>query len=425
MAKTVYLKIINKCNHKHPVYDEPIIAFLYDYSSKKISYFNFLHQDVEINSTWDKFKNKIKNYKIFVINKKKYKYLLEDLELNDVNSIQFCNEGNTFESEWSNPLMLNDFINDHNLAIPFVKHQSDFENELDSFAREIKSSKYDVYSFKFFNNLLSDTLYEIEKNGIKLNLEEFEKFYPDKKYENYAYTQYNIYNPTGRPSNNFDGINYVALNKDNGCRKSFISRYDNGYYLMVDFTGFHPYIVSSLINYKVPDEETIYEHLAKKYYNIVNVTSDDISKAKKLTMVNLYGDIKKDYLKIEFFKKTDELKNKYWETFLRKGYVESPIYKRKITNHHIKDANKNKLFSYIIQATETEYGINSLDRCIKFAGDKKIKPILYVYDSVVFDVDKSVEKQDILDLIDIFKSNRFKVKAYAGKNYDDLVCIIN
>ena len=84
------------------------------------------------------------------------------------------------------------------------------------------------------------------------------------------------------------------------------------------------------------------------------------------------------------------------------------------------DANKNKLFAYIIQAAETEYGIDSLSKCLKFVSNKKIVPILYVYDSIVFDIHNDVDRQDILDLIEIFKNKRFKVKTYLGNNYNDL-----
>jgi hypothetical protein len=137
-------------------------------------------------------------------------------------------------------------------------------------------------------------------------------------------------------------------------------------------------------------------------------------------MVNLYGQISDVYINIDYFKKTEELKDKYWNTFEKKGFVTTPIYKRKITNKHILGANKNKLFAYIIQAAETEYGIDSLSKCIKFVSNKKIVPILYVYDSIVFDIHNDVDKQDVADLIEIFKNKRFKVKTYTGNNYNDL-----
>ena len=136
-------------------------------------------------------------------------------------------------------------------------------------------------------------------------------------------------------------------------------------------------------------------------------------------MVNLYGQINEQYLNIEYFKKIEELKNVYWTKFEKHGYVTTPIYKRKITNKHISDPNKNKLFAYIIQAAETEYGMDRLQACLKFTKGKQILPVLYNYDAILFDVG-NVDESDISDLIEIIKNKRFKVKVYKGNNYNDL-----
>jgi hypothetical protein len=261
----------------------------------------------------------------------------------------------------------------------------------------------------------------VEKNGLKVDIETFNNHFDGKVYNGYVYTNYYIYNPTGRPSNRFDRINYAALHKKGGSRSSFVSRFgSDGYLWMVDFTGFHPYIVSYLVDYKVPDNETIYEHLAKYYYNIDVISPELLASAKKLTMFNLYGQINESYLNIPYFVKAEEFKNKYWVQFINNGYVETPVYKRKITNKHIVDPNKNKLFAYIIQAAETEFAINSLNSSLKFISDKQIIPILYMYDSILFDVHNSVNKDVLEDLTDIIKNKMFKVKVYKGNNYNDL-----
>ncbi len=139
-------------------------------------------------------------------------------------------------------------------------------------------------------------------------------------------------------------------------------------------------------------------------------------------MVNLYGQIAKQYCDIPYFAAVEKLKDEYWQKFESRGYVTTPIYKRKISNKHIVDANKNKLFAYIIQATETEYGIDRLNACLKYVSGKEILPILYNYDAILFDVG-NVEQSEINDLIEIIKNKRFKVKVYKGKNYNDLVLV--
>ena len=65
--------------------------------------------------------------------------------------------------------------------------------------------------------------------------------------ETKVYTQYNLKTLTTRPSNRFGGVNYVALNKDNGSRKSFIPKNDG--FIEIDITAYHPTITGHLINY--------------------------------------------------------------------------------------------------------------------------------------------------------------------------------
>lgn len=426
MAEKIYLKLITKNNNKHPKCDDIIAAFYYHFELDKFCYVNFKHGDLPVESTFESFSSwlKQKQYKVYVNNKKWYKYWISG-ELVDINIFGFIKNNEIIENKPEvcdvyMSMRLGD-VNDYNLVIPYVTHQSKFNKEVS----EIKSlfEKNDQsYCFKFFNNIVTDTLYEVEKNGLKVDESTFNQHFDARTYDGYVYTDYHIYNPTGRPSNCYDGVNYAALKKDDGSRASFVSRYDNGYLIMVDFTGFHPYLVANLVGYTVPEEETIYEHLAKKYYNIDVVDEEVLKKSKKLTMFNLYGEISKQYLNIDFFKKVELLKNEYWKSFLEHGYVKTPIYKRKITNKHVLDPNKNKLFAYLIQAMETEHGMDRLSACIKYVKNKNILPILYSYDAILFDVG-NVHQSDIDDLINIIKNKKFKVKVYKGENYNNLVQI--
>jgi len=428
-SSKLYLKLItrdNNChNNCHNKCGDVVAAFIYDFGTEKKHYYNFSHPDLSFDSTFEELKSELENhnYSVYVKNKKTYKYWI-NCNLIDANLFGFIENNEILDevSSVSKDHLQSSYHNvkDFNIIVPFVIHQECFDLEVQQISH-LCEKQTDTYCFKFFNDVITNTLYEVEKNGVKINDSIFKQHFKARTYDGYVYTNYNIYNPTGRPSNSYDGVNYVALKKDDGCRTSFVSRYGtDGYLMMIDFTGFHPYIVANLVDYKVPEEETIYEHLAKQYYNTDCVTSELISKAKKLTMVNLYGQINELYLNIEYFKATEEIKNKYWNSFEKKGFVTTPIYKRKITDKHILGANKNKLFSYIIQAAETEYGIDSLSKCIKFVSNKKIVPILYVYDSIVFDIHNDVDRQDVIDLIEIFKNKRFKVKTYVGNNYNDL-----
>ena len=41
-------------------------------------------------------------------------------------------------------------------------------------------------------------------------------------------------------SNNFGGVNYFALNKDDGSRDRFISRFEGGKLVQFDYDAYHP-----------------------------------------------------------------------------------------------------------------------------------------------------------------------------------------
>ena len=63
----------------------------------------------------------------------------------------------------------------------------------------------------------------------------------------YIYTQYNFKTLTGRPSNKFKGVNYAALNKENGQRECFIPRNDN--FIEFDIGAYHPTLLAKLVGY--------------------------------------------------------------------------------------------------------------------------------------------------------------------------------
>ena len=49
------------------------------------------------------------------------------------------------------------------------------------------------------------------------------------------WTQYHPFTTTSRPSNNFGGVNYAALNKDDGSRDRFVSRFEGGKLVQFDY----------------------------------------------------------------------------------------------------------------------------------------------------------------------------------------------
>ena len=276
-----------------------------------------------------------------------------------------------------------------NDLIPIWKHYEQFEDWKKLFV-DSKISK--------FSQLYPKSLGWVEKNGLYTNM-------------GYEYTRYNPLTITSRPSNTFKGTNYAALKKDDGVRSRFISRFENGKLCQLDFDGYHIRLISKLIGIDIPLDKKAHEWLANQY-------GKDISQAKAITFRQLYGGVEDEYYHIPFFKKTSDYINSLWLDFLRNREVVTPILQRKIKFDE--SLNKNKLFNYVLQALETERNILILDKLSKIGLNQKSIPILYTYDSILFDVDEGEDKY-IREVKKIMEKDGFPTQLEIGKDYDNMV----
>ena len=276
-----------------------------------------------------------------------------------------------------------------NDLIPIWKHYEQFEDWKKLFV-DSKISK--------FSQLYPKSLGWVEKNGLYTNM-------------GYEYTRYNPLTITSRPSNTFKGTNYAALKKDDGVRSRFISRFENGKLCQLDFDGYHIRLISKLIGIDIPLDKKAHEWLANQY-------GKDISQAKAITFRQLYGGVEDEYYHIPFFKKTSDYINSLWLDFLRNREVVTPILQRKIKFDE--NLNKNKLFNYVLQALETERNILILDKLSKIDLNQKSIPVLYTYDSILFDVDEGEDKY-IREVKKIMEKDGFPTQLEIGKDYDNMV----
>ncbi len=118
-----------------------------------------------------------------------------------------------------------------------------------------------------FKDLTIKCFFYIESQGIYINQSVFDTYY--EKYEtsrnihyNTIYTQYNLDTTTSRPSNTFNGINFLAIPKNNGTRKSFIPK--NSKFVEIDISAYHPALAATLVNFDFGDSD-IHNAFAKMY----------------------------------------------------------------------------------------------------------------------------------------------------------------
>ena len=298
---------------------------------------------------------------------------------------------------------------DINKIIPLVKHYEVCENIYNLLESTLKLPKPEYV--KFYNKG-SLAFLGIEKNGIRVKTERFNKYY-ELNNDLYSlnndiiYTHYNLNTTTRRPSNTFNGINFAALNKDNHSRSSFIPK--NNEFIEIDISAYHPTLAGRLIDYTFDDPD-IHNHFAKIY-------GVSYSEAKELTFKQLYGGIFKEYQHLEFFQKIHSYITKQWELFNEQGYIEAPISKYRFEKDKLEDMNPQKLFNYILQNLETSINIQILLKIHKILVGKKTQIVLYTYDSFLLDWDD--EEEDVLEQIkNIFTEMKLLIKINKGYNYD-------
>jgi hypothetical protein len=248
-------------------------------------------------------------------------------------------------------------------------------------------------------------LSDIERYGVRVDTKKFIDRWPDgskQLKEDIIYTEYNPYTITSRPSNRHGGINFSALNKNDGTREVFIPR-DGKLYLQFDYDAYHVRIIGKIVGYDLPTTST-HQWLADQY----GCSYED---SKGRTFRILYGGVSEEDKKIPFFKKVDEFIQTSWEATQKTGIIQTP--KRRIPLLWVEQPNGQKVFNYLLQSMETEFNIEAM---------KKLKendlplPILYTYDSFLFEFDDS-EVDTIKGVKSVLESFGFPVHVDWGKDY--------
>ena len=275
---------------------------------------------------------------------------------------------------------------------------------------EVLEGIVDEWDINDTNLWVDDTmipiLSDIERKGIQVDRGKFFDRWPDNRkslWFSHTFTEYNPYTITSRPSNRHLGINYGALNKTDGSRDVFVPK-KGKLFLQFDYDAYHVRIIGKLIKYKLPDT-SVHQWLADQY-------GCDYGESKGRTFRILYGGVSDEDRKIPFFDKVDKFIYKMQEESIRNGYLQTQK-GRKIPLEWIENPNSQKFFNYILQATETEFNIEVMN---KLKTLQLPLPILYTYDSFLFEFDET-EVETIKLVKSVLESYGFPVKADWGSDY--------
>jgi hypothetical protein len=143
--------------------------------------------------------------------------------------------------------------------------------------------------------------------------------------------------------------------------------------------------------------------------------------SKAITFRQLYGGVQSEYLHIPLFSKVSHKIDKMWMEFNRRGYVTTPL-GRKLSKSNLNDMNANKLFNYMLQATETELNMKILSKVMEFLKDKRSKMVLYTYDSYLLDI-HSDDFNSLQNLKILIEGNGFPTKIEIGDRYSEMKSI--
>ena len=307
---------------------------------------------------------------------------------------------------------------------PFISHylRMGVRNNLGKIAPLMKWNEYlksfvDKFNLptpskSWIDNTMIPLLSQIERYGVGVDGKKFIDRYPNATKHlsnNTLYTEYNPYTITSRPSNRFGGINFSALNKKDGTREVFIPK-PNHIFLQMDYDAYHPRIIGKLIDYKLPDT-SVHQWLADQY-------GVDYGESKGITFQLLYGGIPEEFDSIPYYKKVREYIDEMWSNASKKGYVST--HNRNIPLSSIEGLNPQKVFNYLLQATETELNMDTMKKVLKFIEQTDIELSLYTYDSFLFSYPLDTPKEHALKLKQIVESNGFPINATWGTDYSKL-----
>lgn len=264
----------------------------------------------------------------------------------------------------------------------------------------------------WMNNDVIPLLSDIERFGVRVDEKKFIDRWPQATKhlkDTTLYTEYNPYTITSRPSNRYGGINFSALNKKDGTRDVFVPK-ENSIFLQMDYDAYHPRIIGKLIDYELP-KTSVHQWLADQY----GVPYDE---SKGITFQLLYGGIPEEFDEIPYYKGVREFIEKLWSKSTEVGYLQTQH--RRIPLSSIEGVNPQKLFNYLLQATETELNMGIMKKVVEFIKQTKIELTLYTYDSFLFSYPLDTPKEDAKKLKEIIESFGFPIKADWGTDYGKL-----
>lgn len=408
-----FVKLIANNDHYHPVVSRPCLVY---YNDGCKGYILCAQHSESFSVSFQKIREFVESHeRVYVLDKKFHSYFFDHSVLIDLN-YSFLEEGSEVPKYDCDPLAKKDYYHKFatderiNEIVPISKHYESAECLYDIVKDRMGLEK----DFRFYDDL-SEAYRYVESQGIGVTsyYNEYFSVKTPKFFEkdSVAYSSYNLYNFTARPTNSFNGINFLAIPKTKEARSFLVPKRD--FFVEFDFDGYHIRLIANLIGVKL-SKEPVHEQLGRMYFSKDTLTKEEYDQSKTITFKQLYGGVEEEYQRIEFFQKMEEYANTQYEIYKIQGYYQLPsgrVLKRD------RQITKLKLFNYVIQNYETVNNVSVIKAIRDCLKGKSSQLVLVTYDAFLIDFDVKDGKQTLLNVKEIMESNDMIVKHKHSKTY--------
>lgn len=359
---------------------------------------------------------------LFCLNKKEIFYHLPLKQIKDINLIYTLE--NFERIELPDPPTATTWLyrrlGDHrcmNIFVPLVKLYQNSNSIFNKVKNVIKNFN-ESPEFSFYNDDATSILFLIEKEGVRVNEPEVIKLYNIESpslniQDGIAYTYFNMYNNTSRPTNSFNHINFSAIPHKPEYRENFLPRNDK--FLEFDFDGYHLRLLGDLLGYNFT-RESAHLQLGKEYFKKDELSEQEYSTTKQINFSSIYGNPPDEYKHTPFISKLEEYTKEIWEEYSKNGFIRDRI-SGKVFSTKLKEMYPKKLLNYTIQSLETSNNLKTLKNILNLLKDKKSKVVMYTYDAFLIDYSETDGEGLINDVKQIMEQEgKFPSNVKISKN---------
>jgi len=409
-----FVNLITNSDSYHPTLSKPSLVY---YNNGKKGYVLCVSHSESFSIDFERIKQFVELHeRVYVLDKKFHSYFFDHSTLIDVNFtvLDRTNEAPKFDCDtltkrgFYSSFGLEERVNE---IVPISKHYESSECVYD-----LVRQFFGLESNLEFYDELSEAYRYVESRGIKFS-SKYCRFFgigaPNFFETNeVVYSSYNLYNLTGRPTNAFNGFNFLSIPKTEEARSLVLPK--NEFLVEFDFDGYHPRLIAELLGSSL-SKEPVHLQFGKQYFDKEVLTQEEYEESKRLTFKQLYGTVEERFENLPFFKDIKEYTEKQYKRYKSDRVYQLPF--GRLIKHE-KEINRTKLFNYIVQNYETLKNVKVINKVRQYLSTKKSQLVLVTYDAFLIDFNVKDGQATLAGIKNILEEGGMVVKHKHGKTYN-------